>query len=233
MNNKFNNVELKNRDTRNDINSRMQGFYGEESPESKKSNLINYKDRNSKLINNLQEEQEPNNKQNNYNLDKKTFKNDINKRMNNISGDELFFKRLPLNNNIRDYNITVDTNKDEFNNRLMNYNSLTSNVNPNPEDENKIFTAGFHNKFKEDNNKRLEELSPLACNIGYPINKPKNPDFSVNLEPSGNISYNQYENYKNIPENNNLTDNVNKLEDLNYKRHYPADTKQQFFFTNK
>ena len=69
MNNKFNNVELKNRDTRNDINSRMQGFYGEESPESKKSNLINYKDLNSKLINNIQEEQanKPNNN-NNYNL---------------------------------------------------------------------------------------------------------------------------------------------------------------------
>jgi hypothetical protein len=233
MNNKFNKVELKNKDTRNDINSRMQGFYGEESPESKKSNLINYKDLNSKLINNIQEEQanKPNN--NNYNLDKKTFKNDINKRMNNISGDELFFKRLPLNNNIRDYNITVDTNKDEFNTRLMNYNSLASNVNPNPEDENKIFTAGFHNKFKDDTNKRLEELSPLSSNVGYPINKPKNPDFSVNLEPSGNISYNQYGNYQNVSENNNLSDNVNKLEDLNYKRHYPADTKQQFFFTNK
>ena len=229
MNNKFNKVELKNKNTRNDINNRMQGFYGPESPESKKSNLINYKDRNSKLINNIQEETV--NKPNNYNLDKKTFKNDINQRMNNISGDELFFKRLPLNNNIRDYNITVDTNKDEFNNRLMNYNSLASNINPNPEDENKLFNSGFHNKFKDDTNKRLEELSPLSSNVGYPINKPKNPDFTQNLEPNGNISYNQYEN---VSENNNdLTDNVNKLEDLNYKRHYPADTKQQFFFTNK
>ncbi len=76
----------------------------------------------------------------------------------------------------------------------------------------------------------MDDLSPLACNIGYPINKPKNPDFTQNLEPGGNISYNQYEN---VSVNNNLTDNVNKLEDLNYKRHYPADTKQQFFFTNK
>ena len=54
MNNKFNKVELKNKNTRNDINNRMQGFYGPESPESKKSNLINYKELNSKLINNIQ-----------------------------------------------------------------------------------------------------------------------------------------------------------------------------------
>lgn len=232
MNNKFNKVELKNRDTRNDINNRMQGFYGPESPESKKSNLVNYKELNSKLINNIQ--QEPVSISNNNNYDKKTFKNDINQRMNNISGDELFFKRLPLNNNIRDYNITVDTNKDEFNNRLMNYNSLASNIKPNPEEETKLFSSGFHNNFKDDTNKRLEELSPLSSNVGYPINKPKNPDFSLNIEPEGNITYNQYGNYQNNSENNNnLTDNVNKLEDLNYKRHYPADTKQQFFFTNK
>jgi hypothetical protein len=231
MNNKFNKVEFKNKDTRNDINNRIQGFYGPESPESKKSNLVNYKELNSKLINNIQ--QEPVSISNNNNYDKKTFKNDINQRMNNISGDELFFKRLPLNNNIRDYNITVDTNKDEFNNRLMNYNSLASNIKPNPEEENKLFNSGFHNNFKEDTNKRLEELSPLSSNVGYPINKPKNPDFSKNIEPEGNISYNQYGNYQNISENNNLTDNVNKLEDLNYKRHYPTDTKQQFFFTNK
>jgi len=229
MNNKFNKVEIKNKNTRNDINNRIQGFYGDESHESKKYNLVNYKELNSKLINNIQ--QEPVSISNNNNYDKKTFKNDINQRMNNISGDELFFKRLPLNNNIRDYNITVDTNKDEFNNRLMNYNSLASNINPNPEDENKLFNSGFHNNFKDDTNKRLDELSPLSSNVGYPINKPKNPDFSQNIEPEGNISYNQYQNIS--ENNNNLTDNVNKLEDLNYKRHYPADTKQQFFFTNK
>lgn len=219
---KFNKVRLKNRNVRNDINSRMENL---------NKNFINYKEMNNKLIKGYTEEI-PQNQANSFTYDKKTFKNDINTRMNNISGDELFFKRLPLNNSIRDYNVTIDTNKDEFNNRLMNYNSLSSNMTPNPEEETKLFTSGFHNNFKDDTNKRLEELSPLACNVGFPINKPKKPpDFGKNLIPEASISYNQYGNFQNY--NEQKTDNINKLEDLQYKRHLPSDTKQQFFFSNK
>ena len=216
---KFNKVQLTNRTVRNEINSRMENL---------NKNFINYKEINNKLINGYNPELN-NQEQKTFNSDKKTFKNDINNRLNSISGEELFFKRLPLNNNIRDYNVTVDTNKDEFNNRLMNYNSLSNNINPNPEDESKLFTSGFHNNFKDDTNKRINELSPLACNIGFPINKPKNkPDFNQNIEPEGNTSYNNYQQF-----NEQKKDDINKLEDLQYKRHLPSDTKQQFFFTNK
>ena len=217
---KFNKVQLKNRTVRNDINSRMENL---------NKNLINYKEMNNKLINGYNPEINKQETNNNFTNDKKTFKNDINDRLNTISGDELFYKRLPLNNNIRDYNVTVDTNKDEFNNRLMNYNSLSNNINPNPEDETKLFTSGFHNNFKDDTNKRINDLSPLACNIGYPINKPKKiPDFNQNLEPEGNMSYSNYQQF-----DEQKKDDINKLGDLQYKRHLPSNTKQQFFFTNK
>ena len=225
-NNKFNIIRPKNKQTRNDINTRLQNFYGREAPNSQ-DNVVNYKDQNKELINCLQNN-------NNHNLDKKTFKNDINTRLNTISGDELFFKRLPLNNNIRDYNITIDTNKDEFNNRLMNYNSLANNMTPKPEDENKIFQIGFHQNFKEDTNKRLEELSPISCNIGFPINKPKTqPNFGKTLEPEGTYSYNQYSSFQSTDNQNENVNDINRLEELQYKRNLPADTTQKFYFSNK
>ena len=43
----------------------------------------------------------------------------------------------------------------------------------------------FHRTFKEDTNKRLEELSPLSRNLGIPfngVNIPKKPDFSSNIQ---------------------------------------------------
>ena len=227
MSNIFNIIKPKNKQTRNDINSRLQNFYGRETPNSRDS-VVNYTDQNKELINGLS------NNNNTHNLDKKTFKNDINTRLNTISGDELFFKRLPLNNNIRDYNVTIDTNKDEFNNRLMNYNSLANNINPKPEEENKIFQMGFHQNFKEDTNKRLEELSPLACNVGFPINKPKkNLDFGQNLEPEGTYSHNQYGSFKPEINQNENTNDINRLDELQYKRNLPADTTQHFYFSNK
>ena len=178
-------------------------------------------------------------------MDKKTFKNDINQRMNNMTNHDLFYKRLPLNNNIRDYNITIDTNKDEFNDRLSNYNLLSSNMNPNPENETVLFNSNFHKTFKEDTNKRLEELSPLSCNIGYPINKPKNPDFSKNrnLQNSNQDFYkienpptqqNYFKNTKShINNQNEMNNDINVIKPLQYRREMPADTNQQYFFTNK
>ena len=116
----------------------------------------------------------------------------------------------------------------------MNYNSLANNMNPKPEEENKIYQMGFHQNFKEDTNKRLEELSPLACNVGFPINKPKNqPDFGQNLEPEGTYSYNQFSSFQPIVNQSQTNNDINKLEDLQYKRTLPADTTQHFYFSNK
>ncbi len=238
MSNIFNQVKNKNRESRDDINSRMNKFNINQNPQ-----IMNFKEQNKILINQKYTNMNTNNSSNSSNSinntneknvnysDKKSFKNDINERVNSLTGAELFYRRLPLNNNIRDYNITVDSNKDEFNNRLMNYNKLATNINPNPIEEKNILEMGFHNNFKDDTNKRLEELSPLSCNIGFPINNPdKKPDFSQNLEPLGNTNYNKFsviQNNNNIQENNNQ---INKLQDLQYQRHLPADTTQQFYF---
>lgn len=248
--NKFNKIEVKNRETRNEINDRMQGFYVPNRIEPQESKINNFKEMNSKLINRTPEIKND--------FDRKSFKNDINQRMNDISGDSLFYKRLPMNNNIRDYNITMDSNKDEFNNRLMNYNRLASNITATPNEENKMTNLGFHNNFKDDTNKRLEELSPLSCNVGYPVTKPnKLPDFNQNLPesnfqysenkysslnesqtPKNNIplcndSFSSFSNYENFEVSNIVNKNVNNLEELNYKRPLSADTKQNFFFSNK
>ena len=97
----------------------MQNFYiNHEMENQKKSEFVNYEEINNRLIKGIIESKQTSEETNNkFNLDKKTFKNDINQRMNNMTNHDLFYKRLPLNNNIRDYNITIDTNKDEFNNR--------------------------------------------------------------------------------------------------------------------
>jgi len=246
---KFNKIELKNRETRNEINDRMQGFYVPNNL-PQENEMINYKEMNSKLINRT-----PNIKNE---FDKKSFKNDINQRMNDISGDSLYYKRLPMNNNIRDYNITMDSNKDEFNNRLMNYNKLATNITANPSKDNKMMKIGFHNNFKDDTNKRLEDLSPLSCNVGYPLAKPKKlPDFNQNLPksnieysnnkysslndiqipknniPIGNDSFSSMGNYESFEVSNIKNNDINNLDELNYKRHLPTDTKQNFFFSNQ
>ena len=116
--------------------------------------------------------------------DKNNSKNDINTRLNSFQDYEnLNLRRLPFNNNIRDYIVTVDSKRDEFNDRLSNYNKLSTNINPNF-NTNNFNSYSFHNNFKDINNKRMEELSPLARNVGLPINqkKPKNIDFSNNIE---------------------------------------------------
>ena len=74
---KFNKIELKNRETRNEINDRMHGFYVPNKIEVNDNEIINYKEMNSKLINRT-----PNIKNE---FDRKSFKNDINQRMNDIS----------------------------------------------------------------------------------------------------------------------------------------------------
>ena len=52
MNNRFNIIRPKNKQTRNDINSRLQNFYGRETPNSQDS-VVNYTDQNTDLINGL------------------------------------------------------------------------------------------------------------------------------------------------------------------------------------
>lgn len=247
---KFNKIELKNRENRNEINDRMQGFYVPNKIIPLDNEIINYKEMNSRLINRTPDIKNE--------FDRKSFKNDINQRMNNISGDSLYYKRLPMNNNIRDYNITMDSNKDEFNNRLMNYNKLATNITASPNEDNKMMNIGFHNNFKDDTNKRLEDLSPLSCNVGYPVTKPnKLPDFNQNLPennieysnnkysslndiktpknniPIGNDSFSSMGNYESFEVSNINNKDINNLDELNYKRHLPTDTKQDFFFSNK
>ena len=248
--NKFNQINLKDREKKEELNSRMQNFYINHDKEIQEKNnydIINFKEMNNRLIKGINIDNINSNQDNmNSNQDKKTFKNDINLRMNNMTNHDLFYKRLPLNNNIRDYNVTIDTNKDEFNNRLSNYNLLSSNMNSNPENETVLFNSNFHKSFKEDTNKRLEELSPLSCNIGFPIIKPKKPNFSQNLEPTGNSNQDFYQVEKPIQQNyfknnnkshinnqTNIQNDINTLNPLQYRRDLPADTNQQYFFTNK
>ena len=52
----------------------------------------------------------------------KSFKNDINERMNTINDMTVDnMRRLPLNNNIRDSQITTGSKRDQFNERLSNF----------------------------------------------------------------------------------------------------------------
>lgn len=223
MNNKLNfNQKSRGKDeeSRNDINNRLQNFM---TP-----NYINNSSGTSLNFNNKEEDFKINDKKF-KNIDRNDFKNDINNRINSFSNQDNFnLRRLPLNNNIRDYGITTDSKKDEFNERLSNYNLLSSNMVPNAEQKNNSYTMGFHTSFKDDLNKRMDELSPLSRNVGLPVhynfpNTNKTPDFSKNLdqqEPS------IIENYKGIEKMNlNSYNNQDINKDINttYINQYQSD----------
>tara|TARA_B100000123_G_C25726392_1_gene427141 strand:+ start:788 stop:1687 length:900 start_codon:yes stop_codon:yes gene_type:complete len=170
---------------RNDINDRMQGFMTSNYHNPQQQQKV-YK--NDNLLGN----QNPN-----LVNDKRNFKDDINHRINSFNTMvDIGQKSLPLHNNIRDYNITVGSKKDEFNNRLSNYNYLSSNIKPNIFQSQDICSSKFHSNFKEDNNKRLEQLSPLSRNLGIPFNgteMPAKPDFGSNIQ--NNDIDNKFTNY--------------------------------------
>jgi hypothetical protein len=169
------NTNKKDDGARNAINSRMQNFISPNYHTSQGQTSKHYKDDN--LLGN-------NNKYNS--TDRSDFKNDINQRINSFNRmDDIGHKQLPFHNNIRDYTITMDSKKDEFNDRLSNYNHLSSNIKPSVNQQNQFNNLSFHKTFKEDTNKRLEELSPLSRNLGIPFNgteMPKKPDFGNNIQ---------------------------------------------------
>ena len=168
-------------------------------------------------------------KQNNNSVDTKVFKNQINDRITDFTNSGINLKKLPMNNNIRDYSVHIESKKEEFNDKLLNYNLLSSAIQSKPMEDNKIYNMGFHSKFKEDNNERFEQFSPLSCNVGFPIHKPdKTPDFSQSLEPSG---YSNFSNFQNL-QTNKIEQNINNTRELNYKRQMPVDTNQHFNFKN-
>lgn len=182
---------------RNDINSRMQGFMTPNYNTSQgQSSGQNKQYKNDNLLGNTQQE---------ISTDRSDFKNDINSRMDTFNRmNNLGQRQLPFHNNIRDYTITMDSKKDEFNDRLSNYNHLSTNITPNANQTNKFNNMSFHKNFKEDTNKRLEELSPLSRNLGIPFNgneMPKKPDFGSNIQEN-NINdkftnHNYQEQFKN------------------------------------
>lgn len=225
--------------SRNMMNEKMHDFI---TPNYLNSNNTNI---NNKNINTFQ------NKPIIY--DKNSSKNDINSRLNDFRNiDNLNLRRLPFNNNIRDYGITVDSKRDEVNDRMSNYNKLSTNMNHTFSNNNSN-NYSFHNNFKDENNKRMEELSPLARNLGMPINTtpPKTPDFSQNLENEQRNSINtnkQYNNesgeqYSSIDGGNIgvdnttgnyslLNDGINNISKLNYNSLYPCNTRQSYNFTS-
>tara|TARA_A100001015_G_scaffold260185_1_gene304703 strand:+ start:676 stop:1374 length:699 start_codon:yes stop_codon:yes gene_type:complete len=163
--------------------------------------------------------------------DTKLYKNQINDRITNFTNSGINLKKLPMNNNIRDYSVHIESKKEEFNDKLLNYNLLSSAIQSQPMEDNKIYNMGFHSKFKEDNNERFEQFSPLSCNVGFPIYKPdKTPDFTQSLEPSG---YSNFDNFQNFQTNKIEQEyNLNKTRELNYERQMPVDTNQHFNFKN-
>lgn len=215
---------------RNDINDRMQTFM---TPNYHNPGQQVYK--NDNLLGN----QTPN-----IINDRRDFKNDINQRMNSFNRmDDLGRKSLPLHNNIRDYSITVGSKKDAFNDRLSTYNHLSSNVRANIVQNQDFNNSTFHTNFKEDNNKRLEELSPLSRNLGIPFNgteMPQKPDFGSNIQNNDtNDKYSNY-NYSNQfqnPEEDIKQQDVyiknykkvieNKIPEVNYNS-YDKNTFEQF-----
>ena len=94
------------------------------------------------------------------------------------------------------------------------------------------YTMGFHTSFKDDLNKRMDELSPLSRNIGLPVhynvpNTNKKPDFSKNLdeqEPSIIETYKGFENMNiNNTKNNYSNQDINKDINNNYTNQYQSD----------
>ena len=156
-NQKFNiKTSGKDLETRNDINTRLQGFITPQYTTSH-NNTTNSSNFNSNFIKTSE---------NQTYSDRNDFKNEINNRMNSFADySDINMKRLPFNNNIRDYGITMSSKKDEFNERLSNYNLLSSNMTQNPLLDNKTNNIGFHTSFKDDVNSRMEKLSPLSRNM--------------------------------------------------------------------
>lgn len=238
----MNKNEKKNDYTRNDINSGINEFGSRNNPYSMNFEKLNEeinKNPNLDIINNVVKQNNYSSSNYDYNrtnlekknnsFDNKVFKNQINNRICNLSNSQINLKKLPMNNNIRDYNVHIESTKDEFNDKLLNYSLLASSIQSQPAEDNKIFNMGFHSKFKEDNNERFDQFSPLSCNIGFPIRKSdKTPDFGQNLEPSG---YSNFGNYQNI-QNNEYGVDINKDRELRYERQMPVNTTQHFNFKN-
>ena len=216
----MNNHTGKDIQSRDHINHRMQNFYVKSNKDQNgnlDSDYFNYKNSNSKVE---------------YNTIQKTdFKNDINERLsqfNDMSIDNM--RRLPLNNNIRDYQITVDSKRDQFNERMSNYSLLSSNMvaplNTSSEQNN----IGFHTNFKEDHNKRLQELSPLSRNMGLPVNKevPNKKEVMEKIKTGDYGSFN-VDYYSGNSNNYEFLDEVQEIQVSNFK---PIDTRQNFNFNN-
>ena len=181
----FNNIQNKKDDyARNEINNRLSNFNNSFIPSQPSNNIAKgdnllgggVKNYNSPNLDSAQ--------------DKSNFKDQINNRMNTFQRNiEIGQKKLPFHNNIRDYTVTMDSKKDVFNNRLSNYNYLSTNIPPDVNQQNQFHNTSFHKTFREDTNKRLEELSPLSRNLGIPMNgvePPSVPDFNQNL-PADNM----------------------------------------------
>ena len=80
-------------------------------------------------------------------------------------------RKLPFNNNIRDSQITIDNKRDSFNDRISNYSLLSNNMIAPVERQITNNQIGFHSKFNDDTNKRLDDLSSLSRNMGFNVNK--------------------------------------------------------------
>ena len=185
----FNSYQNKKDDSaQNDINQRLSQHNSLFLPNGSQSNSQYQSDN---LLGNSNQNNNPNNPN-----DKSDFKDQINNRMDTFHRNiEIGQRQLPFNNNIRDYTVTCDSKKDVFNNRLSNYNYLSSNIPPQIQEQNNVNKVNFHKTFREDTNQRLQELSPLSCNLGMPqsnVNPPSVPDFNKNLP---------VENYHSTPEN--------------------------------
>lgn len=188
--NQFNSIKIKKDETtRNDINHRLQDF---------NQNVFLQGNNTAYSNDNLLGNQNPK-RTIDDSSDKSKFQDQINNRIDTFSRNlEIGQRQLPFHNNIRDYNITVDSKKDEFNNRLSNYNYLSSNIPPQIQNQNgnQFNQISFHKNFRDDTNKRLEDLSPLSRNMGLPSNgtePPPVPDFNQNL-PQDNMD-STYSNY--------------------------------------
>ena len=191
----FNTFQNKKDDyARNDINDRLSNFNNSYIPNEQSNNKMKgdnllgggVKNFNSPNIDSAQ--------------DKSNFKDQINNRMNPFQRNiEVGQRKLPFHNNIRDYTVTMDSKKDMFNNRLSNYNYLSTNIPPEVNQQNQFQNSSFHKTFREDTNKRLEELSPLSRNLGLPMNgvePPAMPDFNKNLPVDNMDSTYSHYNYQ-------------------------------------
>lgn len=185
----FNSYQNKKDDSaQNDINQRLSQHNSLFLPHEGTQSTSQYQ--NDNLLRNSKNYHTNENNNSNKLNDKSDFKDQINNRMNTFQRNiEIGQRQLPFNNNIRDYTVTCDSKKDVFNNRLSNYNYLSSNIPPQIQEQNNVNKVNFHKTFREDTNQRIQELSPLSCNLGIPqlnINPPSMPDFNKNLPVENN-----------------------------------------------